>query len=148
MLAVINIYQSAVYFISLIVFIRTFINTFKNNENLSLAFFSLIFIGFTSFIIYSNIYMLVKKKINRDFLTINIWFNFFQIFYLSLIGFTYYVLIGIQIIPYFIYKQDWDIRFFFSFYRVSLDISYKSSDAIFFGISVVPMIICIMLSRI
>ncbi|HMH34456.1 MAG TPA: hypothetical protein VK543_15570 [Puia sp.] len=148
MLAVINIYQIAVGIISLIVFVGTLKKSLGNDINLNLAFTSLALIALIVYLIYTNVLMLIKKGNFKRLLQINIWVNFAQVFYLSLLGFSYYIFIGIQIMPYFLYKQNINLGVHYELFNVRFSFSYQANEEIAFGLNLIPLILCILLNRI
>ena len=147
MLTAINIYQILVSIMSLIIFVQSFVKAFIENNNQVTGFLSLLLIVLTLSTIYTNIMILLKKK-EREFIIVNIWLNFIQVFYLSLVGFTYYILIGIEIIPYFIYKENIKFGIYYELFSARGGLAIQSGNEISVGLSILPALICIMLTHI
>jgi hypothetical protein len=150
MIKIISTYQISVWIIAQFMFIRLFIKyLFIDNKSIGLIFLLIIMI-FSIFFIFSNICLLFnfQKQYFNKFLNLNIWTNFFQIFHLSLVGFTYYFEIGPQISPYYSYDNNWDISIALSPFESSFGLKYFDSNLILAGISLIPLIIYILLNRI
>ena len=149
MLKSIFIYQILAWFIALIVLIKEFINAILFKGNLALSFIVLIIICFSVYFIYTNFCLLFgfKKEHSKMFLEINKWVNFFQIIQLSLFGFTYYLLIGIQLCLIYTYDQQQIFEIEFNFFKTSLGINYHTSDVIIAGINFIPLIIFLFLNN-
>ena len=147
MLKVINVYQSIAYLVCLEVFIESFVNSFTKNLNLGRAFTSLLLIVLISYVIYSNISLLISKKRQLQFIKLNLWFNFFQIFYISLLGFTFYLLLGIQIMPYVQYIDRITFGVHTESFNSGTSLSYVQGNEISLGINLIPLITFIYLDR-
>jgi len=147
MLAIINIYQIITSLISIIFFFQDFINSFGRIRNYFKSFTSFLIIILLAYILFTNVYALFNKKKISSYLTINIWFNFIQIFYISILGINYYLLIGLQIIPYYSYLEASSFKIYFEFFSVRMGIFYKPNNEIAIAINLIPLIIFIILNN-
>jgi hypothetical protein len=88
----------------------------QNNFSISIFLISFLIAGLAIFVAYTNIQLLIRKEKNRKFINFNKWINFLQVIELSVFGFTFYLVIGLQVMPYFSYKESirvlWEIRSF------------------------------------
>src|SRR6185437_11364582 len=150
MLKTVAVYQVLIWVISAILFGQDFFKALLADTNLTIAFFTLVVIGFSAFIVYSNVCLLFDLKQNylTKFLKVNVWSNFFQIFHLSILGLTYYVAIGIHFLVYYFFDQSQDIRAEFDFFKANIGVNYHNSSQIIFGINVVPLIVFFSLTRV
>jgi len=134
----------------LIDLIRAFLSSFGTTRanNLNFAIVSFCFASILAFMSYTNISFLTDRRNIARYLQLNIWFNFFHIFYLSLVGFTVYVFIGLKFIPYMLYDKSIDFGMHVELFDVRFNISYESSNEIGVGINLPLLLIFISLNQI
>jgi hypothetical protein len=151
MIKVIAIYQIIIWSYAVFLFTELTVKCFLAALPLIIIFSQLVVVAFSSFFIYTNICFLfnLKKKFFSKFLNVNIWTNFFQIFNISIMGFTYYVTIGIHFFLFFSYdNNDWDILLSHSFfYEASYGVKFFNSTLIMAGVNLIPLLIFILLER-
>jgi len=144
------IYQIIAWLLGIIVLVKEFYNLISTNGNIELLFISLLFFFLTCYIIYINfclLFNLQKTKI-KLYLTINKWIIFIQIFQISLVGFTAYFLVGIQLGVVYSYQEMQSINFIFNFYKFDIALNYHNSNSILLAINFAPIIIFIWLNKI
>jgi hypothetical protein len=150
MLKVINIYQILIWLISTIMFGEGLVVSLGNEKNYVAAFMKLLIVTFSVYFIYTNICLLFEFKKERfpNFLRLNKWVNFLQIFHLSLVGFNYYIAVGVHILLYYSYNEIQIISIGFVPYVSSIQINYQRSTAILAGLNLIPLLIFILVNRI
>jgi hypothetical protein len=114
----------------------------KNNFSISIFLISLLVVGLAIFLAYTNFHLLIRKEKNRKFINFNKWINFLQVIELSVFGFTFYLVIGLQVMPYFSFKEDirllWEIHSF----HISSSIFFRTGVSdIEVGINLIQLIL-------
>jgi len=148
MLFVLNIYQILSCCISMAMFIRSLLAVPKQTMNLELYPGAIVLLLLPLFIIYSNIQLLFNKEKKKKYFDINKWFNFVQLFQLSFFGYTFYLIIGLDLTPSIFYSDN--IKFVFQsfFFTLRLNLSYHPSDSsINAGINLIPLLSLIILDK-
>lgn len=148
MVRLINIYQIFSSTLLLFMFVMRIPNLY--NEGLTFDTILILFtlILFSASLIYTNWYLLTDKmKWRIKFLKFNQYINLFQVFTLSLFGFTYDFVFGPKIMPYLSYGSTIDVMFFADFFNTRLSIFYKPSTVILIGVNFIPLVLYILLSN-
>jgi hypothetical protein len=150
LLGIIVVYQIIAYLVSFFAFAAGIVTTLKDPlsndiRGVFLVIFLCILVGY---MVYVNVCLLINKGNIIRFLVITMWFNFFQIFYLSLMGLKYYLYLGTMLVPFFLYNGSMIIGFHFELFTTKMNLSYSKSSEITIGLDLIPLIICLVLDRI
>ena len=146
MLIVYSICQVVSCSISSIMFLYALFTVPQQNLNLLIYFLSILILILTAYVIYINIVYLFKRQKSNTFIELNRWVNFFQLFHLSIFGFVFYLIIGLDITPAIFYsdKMLWQIQE--HFFNIRFNLSYHGEDnSINAGINIVPLLSLIVL---
>ncbi|HTR28628.1 MAG TPA: hypothetical protein VMH27_05130 [Puia sp.] len=132
------IYQIITCSIGLIIFIFALLTQRFANAGLLTYFLAAILLGITVYILYLNTEYIQKRKLTKRLQSANEWFNFIQLFHLSLFGVTFYFLVGPAILPEVSVSDhlmgDLLLNFGFTF-----NLSYRGGQSqIYAGINLVP----------
>jgi len=107
-----------------------------------------IMICFISFVLYINICIFLLKKAHlKLFSKINIVVSFLQVFYLSLIGFTYNFTAGAEITPYFLFDSAFRLGLHLDFFDIRFVLNYSTSNSIVVGVNIMPAIVFILVNK-
>src|SRR4030095_704463 len=102
--------------------------------------------------ILSNLYLLFNKNDNKNFVVRNLlfnkWMNFAEIVNISIMGLSYNMIIGFHIIGYYLYDESQKFGMSFNYYHFTVDASLSSSNIIFVGISVIPLILFMIFNKV
>jgi len=99
-------------------------------------------------VVYSNMQMLLEKnKVKIANLQFNKWLNFAQIFHLSILGLSYYFIVGVYITVYYYYDQIQTFGYSLSFYKLDLVMMYYKSNVIFAGLNLMPVVLFLILDK-
>jgi hypothetical protein len=150
LLKIANVYQIIIWLISAIYYILGIVNSiWPNKDSVGLLTNGGV-ICLSIIIICSNIYFLIDSK-NKSFylknLYFNKWINLIQILNISLVGFTFYAIIGIRIMGYYAYDESQKLAISYGFFRFKSEGSYVKSDIIFVGINLIPVILSLIFNR-
>ena len=148
MLLALNIYQILSCCISMVIFTRSLVNVSTQKMNPELYFVSILLLMLPVFIIYSNVHLIYSKRKREIHLAIKQWFNYLQIFQLSIFGYAYYLIVGLDFTPsiFDVDKINFKIQSYFFTERFNL--SYHAGDSsIIAGINLVPLVCAIVLEK-
>lgn len=149
-LKIANIYQIVIWLISAYYYIVGMVHSILPNKDSFSLFGNLAVLFMSVAIICSNIYLLVSKNNIRLIiknLYFNKWLNLIQILNLSLLGVSFYMIIGVRIMAYYIYDNTQRFELNYGFFRFQAGISYAKSDIIFVGINILPIILFIIFNN-
>ncbi len=134
------IYQIGIWLISAGDYVMGIGDTVIPNKDSVSLLSNIVIITFSILVIISNIYVLLDRKLylNRN-LVFNKWLNFIQIIHFSVLGVSYYLIIGFHLVIYYIYDQNQDISWATSFYKFTLEVAFIKSNLISVGISIIPL---------
>ena len=112
MLIAYSIFQVVSCVISSIMFLYALFSVPKQNLNPAIYFFSILILALIVYVIYINIVYVFKREKSKTFIELNRWVNFFQLFHLSIFGFVFYFIIGLEITPSIFYSDKllWQIQ--------------------------------------
>lgn len=99
---------------------------------------SAILLGLTIYVLYINTEFIKRRKLTRRFKMVNQWFNFLQVGHLSLLGVTFYCLVGPALTPALIYSDriSWQVNLNFGF---GFNLGYQPNDSdLFAGVNLIP----------
>jgi|SRR5579871_114665 len=148
LLASINIYQVLVSILSLFVIFKSFVDSTSKGATLESTLMALIGLTITIYILYSNLFLLLKKGNKNKFIKMNIWINLLQVFYLIILGFRYYFVMGFQFLIILTIQGATETGKYFDLFGAGGAIQYAPSKEIILGINIVPFIICLLLNSI
>jgi hypothetical protein len=139
MLYSLSLYQVVSCGISLIVCILSFLSPQSNFTGLFGYLLAAILLGIVIYVIYINTEFIRSRKITKRFKTVNQWFNFLQLFHLSLIGVAFYCTVGPAIIAEFIYSDRINGQLRLLFFSFTFNLTYRPNDSdIYAGINLIP----------
>jgi uncharacterized membrane protein len=139
MLYALSLYQVISCGIGLIVFIFSFLSPQSNVGGLFAYLLAAILLGIVIYVIYINTEYIRNRKITKRFKTVNQWFNFLQLFHLSLLGVAFYCTVGPAIIPEFIYSDRIDAQVRLFFFSFTFNLTYRPNNSdIYAGINLIP----------
>jgi len=148
MLYALSLYQVISCGIGLIVFISSFLSPQSNVDGLFAYLLAAILLGIMIYVIYINTEFIRSRKLTKQFKRVNQWFNFLQLFHLSLIGVTLYCMIGPAIIPELIYSDrvGGEVRLYF--FSCTFNLTYRPNDSdIYAGVNLVPALYLYLFNR-
>ena len=148
LLTIINVQQIVTYGICLILFVRYAIENILGEKNIIFTFTLIFLIALSAYLIYLNTFLIFKREKSNSFILIIAWLNFLQIFFVSLMGFNYFLALGVVIMPYFNYTEAMTFGVHLGVFNTDFSFYYKYEDKIAIGINIIPLIIFIVLSRI
>jgi hypothetical protein len=140
MLRALSIYQIISSAASILMFAMTNIFS-KNSFSGSLAYLAAATIlALNAYIIYLNAGYLSRPKQNSHFRSVNMWFNFLQLFQLSLFGLAFSFVDGLSFTPHFsLYTQGSYWGIVVHIFVVSFNCSYHpNNDDIAAGLNLIP----------
>ena len=146
LLMIINIHQIVTGVICFILLVHATIENMLGDKNMVFELTYLFLTALSVLLVYLNLYLIVKKEKSVIFISIVAWFNFSQIFYISIMGFTYYLLFGSMIMPFFNYSDGISFGLHLNLFVGQLGLKWKYDDKIIFGINLIPLTIFILLS--
>ena len=146
MLAFICVYQIASSLISLAAYLLSFFVALKYQDLSGLtASVSILMGGLTGFFIYTNFYLLLNLGKSKKFLEFNKWINFIQVIHLYLFGFIFYLVIGLTVMPSFIYNETMNVKLISGSFTVRFSILFQQGRSdINVGINIIPLILYVM----
>jgi hypothetical protein len=104
---------------------------------------------FSILIIYSNILLLLNKKILLiKNLNLNKWLNFLQIVHFSILGLSYYMIIGEHFALFYYYDKYQQFTYALSFYKLTIEASYSNSSIISVGVNIIPLVLFLIFDNI
>ena len=122
--------------VSLLFFFR------QNNFSISILFFASLAGALAVFIMYTNFHLLIAREKNIKFINFNKWINFLQIVELSVFGFTFYLVIGPQVMPYFSFKENIQLLWELHSFHISSSIFFRTGiNNIEVGINLIQLIL-------
>jgi hypothetical protein len=148
MLYALSLYQVISIGVSLIVFIISFLSPQSNFTGLFAYLLAAILLGIVIYVLYINTEFIRCRKITRQFKTVNQWFNFLQLFHLSLLGVAFYCMVGPAIITEFIYSDRIDAQVRLYFFSFTFNLTYRPNDSdIYAGINLIPALYLYLFNR-
>lgn len=147
MLSALSIYQIISCAASIILFAGTLLFSKGRFFSGPLAYLAFaIVLAVNVYVIYINAEYLTKPKQTVRFRAVNRWFNFLQIFHLSLFGLVFSFVNGLSFTPEFrLYANGSYWGVLLNFFNISFDCSYHFNDKdIAAGINLVPAAYLIM----
>jgi hypothetical protein len=147
-LRVIAVYQIFVWGYSLVLYLKLGISLISRNGSNFLLIIQLMLIIAIIFLLYTNICLLVGiyKKYLSFFLRVNMWSNFIQVFYFSILGLTFYCAFGFFVLLYFSYDRSMEIAVRHSLFESAIGINFDTENSILnIGINVIPLVTFILL---
>jgi hypothetical protein len=146
MLKALNIYQIISLIASLAFFVPSLIRAIDDNMGIGLAVISFVLISFIFFILYTNVKLLRGEK-NLKYLKINKYFNYAQIFHLTILKFVYYFIAGPLIMPYILSDTSLGGAVNIAMFNIRFKLYFEDSDQIMLGINLVPIFAIIILEK-
>jgi hypothetical protein len=143
LLIAVSLYQIVSSLISLVIFERAVIGFFSTNQlNWILYLSTLALIVAGIFIIYSNILLLTSCTKSKRLIRWNKWINFIQIFQLSIFGFTYQFVIGLEILLHMVYSDKIYFGLHTASFNMKFIIFFESGVSFWMvGVNVIPLLI-------
>jgi hypothetical protein len=141
-LKIANIYQIVIWFISGGDYLFGIFDTIAPKKDYISLLSSISVICFSILIICSNIFLLFNSKflLSKN-LRLNKWLNFAQIINFSILGLSYYMIVGIHIAVYYFYDKVQEFSYAMSFYKLTIEASYANSSTISVGLNLIPLIL-------
>ena len=92
----------------------------------------------------SNIYLLTDNGNKKISLKYNIGIYMLQIFHINFFGFIYEFSSGIEIIPYFLIKNEVNVGIKYDLWNNLLTLYYRNNnDSFLFGLNLISILLCI-----
>lgn len=143
------VYQIIIWAISAYKYILGIFYSILPEKNSISLLSSIVIIGVSIFVILSNIYLIYKpfNRLNLKHLILNKWINFVQVLHISVLGFSFYVVVGVHVLVYYSYDSVQDVSFAFGFFRFIFEVSYYKSNLIFLGVNLIPLILFLIFNK-
>lgn len=143
-------YQIIIWLITAYGFISGIFTSILPNKDAVSLIGSLTVIISSVVVIYSNFYLLfgTKSVVYLKCLQFNKWLNLIQSINLSILGASFYLLIGFQTLGYYVYDTSQRLSFVYGFFKLKLNCSYAESGIIFVGINFIPCILYMIFSSV
>jgi hypothetical protein len=147
-LKIIALYQIVIYSVAAYAFSFGTASDFMNISFVNELFFITLFL-FSVSMVLMNLSLFINFKANKklQFLAIQKWVNFFQIFQLSVLGLSYNFIMGTYLPVYYYYDDHQIFGASFDILKFHATISYVKSNLIFVSLNIIPIIIFYLLNR-
>jgi hypothetical protein len=144
-----NIYQIVIWFISGGDYLLGIFDTIAPKKDYISLLSSICVVSFSIIIICSNLLLLFNSKfaLSKN-LRLNKWLNFVQIIHFSILGLSYYMIVGIHIAVYYLYDKVQEFSYAISFYKLTIEASYSNSNIISVGLNLIPLILFFIFNKI
>jgi hypothetical protein len=150
LLKIASVYQIVIWLISIVSYVLVIVNSIWPNKDYNALLICIAVICFSVMIVYSNVYLLLNKG-NTSFILKNLyfnkWINIIQIVNISLFGFTFYAIVGVRIMGYYIYDDTQKFALDYGFFKFKSEVSYIKSDIIFVGMNFIPIMLSVIFNR-
>jgi len=144
------IYQIAIWIITVYGYSAGILNSIWTNKDSVSFMASIAVIVFSVIVLISNLYLLIGNNTSKYFknLVFNKWLNFLQIINISLLGLSFYLTVGIQILVYYIYDNSQRISLVYGFFKLRLNCTYVESNIIFVGVNILPLFLFFIFNKV
>jgi hypothetical protein len=148
MMKTVALYQIAVYTVSVYAFSFGSTTYLQGNSSSNLLIrMGLLLFSLCMILMNLSLFFNLKAKTKLKVLIIQKWVNFSQIFQLSILGFSYDFIMGNYLVAYYYYDDRQMLAFGFDLLKFKWVLAYQPGTVIFFGLSIIPIIIFILLNH-
>jgi hypothetical protein len=149
LLKISNVYQVVIWSITGGDYALGIFDTIAPKKDYISLLLSICVIIFSVFVICSNVLLLFNSKFFlAKNLNLNKWLNFIQIVNFSVLGLSFYMIVGVHLTGYYYYDKVQEVSYTFSFYKLTIDSSYSKSNIIFIGLNLIPLILFLVFNNI